>query len=396
MVETEVVIVDGARTAIGAFGGTLRDIRVVDMATPAIKGTLQRSRVGPEQIDEVILGHARQAGCGPNASRIASVKAGIPSEVPAYGIQQACISGMKSIMLASDSIKLGYADLVLAGGMEHHSSIPYLAIDNRWGARMGDVTLVDAMFQDGYQCGITDKLIGELMDDVATERGITRKEQDQFAVESQQKARAAKERGFFAKVIVPLEVPQRRPPPLMFQDDEHPRSDTTLESLSRLRPAFDRDGTITAGTSSGITDGACGLVVASRKKADELGLQPLGTVLSYWTSSVDAKYFGLGPVPAVKKALEMADLALEEIDLIEVNEAFAAQVIAVVRDLALDESRLNVNGGAIALGHPTGMSGARLPLELLYSLKERGGRYGLATICGNGGHGGAMIVESAR
>lgn len=396
MPDRDVVLVDGARTAIGSFGGALRDMNVTDMAAFAINGALQRSGIESEQLDEVILGHARQAGCGPNAARIASAKAGIPDEVPAYGIQQACISGMKSIMLASDSVKLGYAETVLAGGMEHHSSIPYLAMNNRWGARMGDVTLVDAMFQDGYTCGITESLMGTLTDEVARELEITREDQDKFALESQQKARAAKESGFFEKVIVPVEIPQRRAAPLIFQEDEHPRADTTLESLSRLRPAFNREGTITAGTSSGITDGACCVVVASRQRAKELDLEPLGTIRSYWTSSLDAGHFGLAPVPAVKKALEMAGLTLDEIDLIEVNEAFAAQVIAVVRDLGLDESRLNVNGGAIALGHPTGMSGARLPLELLYSLKERGGRYGLATLCGNGGHGGAMIVELTR
>ena len=395
MAEKQVVIVDGARTAIGGFGGTLRDISVVDMAVFPMKGALQRSRVEPEQLDEVILGHARQAGCGPNAPRIASIRAGIPSEVPAFGIQQACLSGMKSIMVAADRIRLGHSDVVLAGGMEHHSSIPYLAVDNRWGARMGDTTLVDAMYQDGYRCGITGALMGELMDAMAEEQGITREEQDRFALGSQRKARAAKDSGFFAKVIVPVDVPQRRGPPLVFQEDEHPRPDTTPETLSRLRPVFNPEGTITAGTSSGITDGACCVVVASKQRAEELDLEPLGTILSYWVSCLDAEYFGLAPVPAVKRALEMAELTLDQIDLIEVNEAFAAQVIAVVRDLGLDGTRLNVNGGAIALGHPTGMSGARLPLELLYSLKERGGHYGLATICGNGGHGGAIVVEAA-
>ena len=395
MAEKEVVIVGGARTAIGSFGGSLKDVSVVDMAVVAMKGALEKTGVEPEQLDEVIMGHSRQAGGGPNAPRIASIKAGIPSTVPAYGIQKACIAGMKALMLGADSIRLGQADIVLAGGMEHHSSIPYLALNNRWGARLGDVTLVDAMYADGYRCGIEHKQMGELTDDLAKEYEITREEQEQFALESQQKYKAAKERGFYPKSIVPLEIPQRRGPALVFDEDECPRPDTTPEALARLRPAFSADGTITAGTSPPIPDGACCVVVMSREKADELNLDPLGAIRSYWVSAVEAKYFGVAPVPAAKKALQLADLNLDDIDLVEVNEAFAAQVLAVERDLGLDRSKLNVNGGAIAMGHPTGMSGARLPLELLLTLQEKGGRYGLASICGNGGNGGAMVLEAS-
>ncbi len=393
MADREVVIINGARTAIGGFGGTLRNLTVVDIGVVAVKEAIKRSAIKPEDIDEVIIGHARQAGTGPNAARIVSVKAGIPSSVPAFGIQQACISGLQAVMLATNSIRLGHCEVVLAGGMEHHSSIPYLSLDTRWGARIGDVALEDAMFKDGYRCGIEDKLMGELTDGLAQEYGISRAEQEQFAVESQQKTAVAIREGFSAKVIVPIEVKQRRGPPVLFQEDEHPRSDTTLEHLAKLRPAFTKDGTITAGTSSGITDGACALIVMSKEQADKLRLRPLAFIRSYATAGVEPKYFGIGPVHATKKALQLAGLTLDDIDLIEINEAFAAQVLAVIKELKIDRSKVNVHGGAIALGHPTGMSGARLALELPYALEETDGRYGIVTICGNGGHGGAMVLE---
>lgn len=393
MADREVVIINGARTAIGRFGGTLRDLTVVDIGVVAVKEAIKRSAIKSEDIDEVIIGHARQAGTGPNAARIVSVKAGIPSSVPAFGIQQACISGLQAVMLATNSIRLGHCEVVLAGGMEHHSSIPYLSLDTRWGARIGDVALEDAMFKDGYRCGIEDKLMGELTDGLAQKYGISRAEQEQFAVESQQKTAVAIREGFYAKVIVPIEVKQRRGPPVLFQEDEHPRSDTTLERLAKLRPAFTKDGTITAGTSSGITDGACALIVMSKEQADKLRLRPLAFIRSYATAGVEPKYFGIGPVHATKKALQLAGLTLDDIDLIEINEAFAAQVLAVIKELKIDRSKVNVHGGAIALGHPTGMSGARLALELPYALEETDGRYGIVTICGNGGHGGAMVLE---
>jgi len=392
MIDREVVIINGARTAIGTFGGTLRTLTVVDIGVAAVKGAIERSGVKPEDIDEVIIGHARQAGTGPNAARIVSVKAGIPSSVPAFGVQQACISGLQAVMLAANSIRLGHSEVVLAGGMEHHSSIPYLSLNTRWGARMGDMVLEDAMFKDGYRCGIEDKLMGELTEELAQKYGISRAEQDQFALESQQKADAAKRSGFYAKVIVPIEIRQKEGP-VLFQEDEHPRSDTTLERLAKLSPAFTKDGTITAGTSAGITDGACALIVMSKEQADKLKLKPLAFIRSYATAAVEAKYFGIGPVPAARKALHLAGLTLDDIDLIEVNEAFAAQVLAVIKELKLDKSKVNVHGGAIALGHPTGMSGTRLALELAYALEEKDRRYGIVTICGNGGHGGAMVLE---
>ncbi|MFC1951788.1 thiolase family protein [Chloroflexota bacterium] len=393
MTHREVVIINGARTAIGKFGQALRNLTVVDIGVAAVKGTIERSGIKAADIDEVIIGHARQAGTGPNAARIVSVRAGIPSSVPAFGVQQACISGLQAVMLSANSIRLGHSEVVLAGGMEHHSSIPYLSLNTRWGARMGDMVLEDAMFKDGYRCGIEDKLMGELTEELTQKYGISRAEQDQFAMESHQKADAAKRSGFCAKAIVPIEIRQKNSPPFLFQEDECPRSDATLESLAKLRPAFTKDGTITAGTSSGIADGACALIVMSKERADELKLKPLAFIRSYATAAVEAKYFGVGPVPAARKALHLAGLTLDDIDLIEINEAFAAQVLAVIKELKLNKSKVNVHGGAIALGHPTGMSGARLALELPYTLEEKGRRCGMITICGNGGHGGAMVLD---
>jgi len=394
MAEKEVVIINGARTPIGRFGGVFRDLTVVDIGVAAVKGALEKSGVKPEQLDEVIIGHARQAGGGPNAARIVTINAGIPDSVPAFAVQQACNSGMQAIMLAYKSIVLGDADVVLTGGMEHHSSVPYLNMQMRWGgARMGDVTLVDGQYKDGYHCGIEHVHMGLLTDVLAEELGITREEQDQFAYESQQKVAKAKESGFFAKTIVPVEVKQPRGEPIICKEDETPRSDTTMEKLARLRPAFRSEGTITAGNAPPIPDGAAAMVVMSREKADELGLKPLGKILSYAMASLAPKRFGLAPVFAVRKALEKAGLTIDQIDLIEINEAFSAQVIAVCRDLKLDMSKVNIHGGGVALGHPTGMSGNRITLDVLNSLVERDGRYGLATICGNGGHGTAIVVE---
>jgi acetyl-CoA C-acetyltransferase len=392
----EVVIVNGARTPIGRFGGALKDLTVVDLGVVAVKGALERSGVRPDQVDEVIIGHARQAGCGPNAARIVSIRAGIPASVPAYAVQQACISGMLSIMLAHQSIVLGNSEIVLAGGMEHHSSIPFLVRELRWGQRMGDVTLVDALFHDGYHCGIEKQHMGALTDDLARELGITREEQDRFAYESQMKAAKAQESGFFAKTIVPVTIPQARGEPVVVKEDKPLRPDTTLEGLARLRPAFRPDGTITAGNAPPITDAASAVVVMSLEKARQMGLQPLGRIVSYALAAVEPKRFALGPVPAVRKALARAGLTLDQIDVIEINEAFAAQVIAVSRELKWDMSKVNIHGGGIALGHPTGFSGNRITLDVLNSLAEVGGRYGLATLCGNGGHGGAIVVELIR
>jgi acetyl-CoA C-acetyltransferase len=389
----ECVIIDGARTPIGRFGGVFKDLTVVDLGIVALKGALQKSGIKPGQVSEVIFGHARQAGNGPNPARIVSYKAGLPVAVPASTVNQACVSGMLSIILADQSISLGNSDIVIAGGMEHHSSVPYYSMNTRWGARMGDVTLVDGQFRDGYHCGIEHAHMGLLTDILAEELGITREEQDRFAFESQQKAKKAKESGFFARTIVSVSIPQPKGPPVAVQEDETPRPDTTLQTLARLPPAFRPNGTISAGNAPPIPDGASAMVISSREKAEELGLKPLGKIVSYAISGNEPKRFGIAPVQAVSMALKRAGLTLDDIDLIEINEAFAAQVIAVMKLSGMDAGKVNIHGGGIALGHPTGMSGNRITLDLLYSLRERGGRYGLAAICGNGGHGGAMVVE---
>ncbi|MBI2918679.1 MAG: acetyl-CoA C-acetyltransferase [Chloroflexi bacterium] len=395
MAAREVVVIDGARTPIGRFGGALRDLSCTEIGAVAMKGALERSGVRPAQVSQVFVGHARQAGNGPNPGRIAAIKAGVPASVPVLTVQQACLSGMQAAILGTQAILLGDSDVVLACGMEHHSSIPFLSTNTRWGARMGDVMLYDAMYKDGYICGVELKHMGALTDDLAKRYGITRQEQDQFAVESQQKADQGKRSGFNARMIVPVEIKQARGAPILFKEDEHPRPDTTLETLGRLSPAFNPQGTVTAGNASGITDGAAALVLASGDKARELGLKPRGTVRSYAVAAVEPRDFAVAPVPAVWQALERASLSLKDIDLVEINEAFAAQMLAVIRDLGLDPSKVNVYGGAVALGHPTGMSGARIIFQLLYELEETGGRYGVATLCGNGGHGAAVVVERA-
>ncbi len=396
MAAREVVIVDGARTAIGRFGGALRDLTVVDVGAVAMKGAVAKSGIKADQLEEIIVGHSRQAGNGPNPPRIAAIRAGFPVTIPVFAINQACLAGMQAVIAASREIALEQADIILAGGMEHHSSIPFLSMETRWGHRMGDTSLIDAMYKDGYTCGIRGEHMGALTDDLGKRYGISRVEQDTFALESQQKAAKGKASGFYAKMIVPVEIKQPRGAPIVFQEDEHPRPDTTMETLARLPRAFRPDGTITAGNASGITDGAAAMIVMSKDKAKALGLKPLGTVLSYATAATEPQDFGIAPVAAARKALARAGLTLNDISLVEINEAFAVQVLAVVKDLGLPKEKVNPYGGAIALGHPTGMSGARITFQLLYELEETKGRYGLAAICGNGGQGAAMVVELAE
>ena len=396
MANREVVIIDGARTAIGKFGGGVKDLTAPQMCAEAAKAAMQRSGVKPDQIDEVVIGHARQAGAGPNTSRQVAIRAGLPVSVPALTLQQACVAGMQAIIVATQRILLGDADVVLAGGMEHMSSIPFLAVDQRWGVRLGDARLLDAMYKDGYICAIENRHMGELTDALAKRYGISREEQDQYAYESQMGAAAGKAEGLAAKMIVPIEIPQPKGQVFVFQEDEHPRPDTTLEKLAKLPPAFGKDGTITAGNASGITDGAAAMIVAAKTKADELGLKPLAYVRSYATAAVAPADFGIAPVLSNQKALAKIGKTVRDMDLIEVNEAFAAQVLAVMKDQDIPRSKMNVYGGAISLGHPTGMSGARIVLQLIYALREKGGRWGLAGICGNGGHGGSVVVEMAQ
>ncbi|MCL4465793.1 MAG: acetyl-CoA C-acyltransferase [Chloroflexi bacterium] len=396
MATREVVILDGARTAIGRFGGVTRELSAVQMCAVAARVALARSGVAPQQVDEAIIGHARQAATGPNSARQVSLQSGLPVTAPALTLQQACVSGMQAVMLAAQRLALGDAYLVLAGGMEHMSSIPFLAVDQRWGSRLGDARLLDAMYKDGYICAITGKHMGEMTDALARRYGISRQEQDQYAAESQQRAARAAADGFTAKLIAPLEICHAKGPAALFVDDEHPRPDSTAEKLAKLPPAFGKEGTITAGNASGITDGACALVVAGKDVADRLGIKPSAYVRGYATAAVDPADFGIAPVPASLKALQRLGKTVKGMDLVEINEAFAAQTLAVMRDLDLPRDKVNVHGGAIALGHPTGMSGARIVLHLVYALRERGGRWGLATICGNGGHGGAVVLELAE
>ena len=386
------VIVSAVRTAIGSFQGSLAGVPAVDLGALVIKEAMARAGIGGEQIDEVIMGNVLQAGLGQNPARQAAIKAGIPAEVPAMTINKVCASGLKSVALAAQAILAGQAEVVVAGGMENMSLAPYLLNKARTGYRMGDDKVVDAMIKDGLWCAMTDVHMGITAENVAEQYGLTREEQDQFALASQEKAAKAIAEGRFQEEIVPVEIPQRKGDPVVFAVDEHPRA-TSLEKLAALRPAFKKDGTVTAGNASGINDGAAALVVMSEEKAKELGLEPLAYVVAAASAGVDPSIMGTGPIPATRKALAKAGLTMEDIDLIEANEAFASQALAVAKDLAMPEEKVNVNGGAIALGHPIGASGARILTTLLYEMKRRGSRYGLATLCIGGGQGTALIVE---
>lgn len=389
----EVVIVGAARTPVGTFGGSLAKVPAVDLGVIAAKEAMKRAGIQPDMVNEVILGNVLQAGLGQNVARQVSMHAGIPKEVPSFTINKVCGSGLRAVSLAAQIIKLGDADIIVAGGTENMSAAPYLIPAARWGARMFDSKLIDYMVHDGlfdifnkYHMGIT-------AENIAEQWNITREELDEFSARSQQRAEAAITSGRFKDEIVPVEVPQRKGDPVVVDTDEHPRFNTTADTLAKLRPAFKKDGKVTAGNASGINDGAAVLVVMSKEKADELGLKPLCTIKSYGSAGVDPSIMGYGPVPSTKKALEKVGLTVDDLDLIEANEAFAAQSIAVVRDLGLDPAITNVNGGAIALGHPIGCSGARILTSLIYEMQKRDAKLGLATLCIGGGQGTAMIVE---
>jgi acetyl-CoA C-acetyltransferase len=389
----EVVIVSAARTAVGTFGGSLRDISAVELGKIAIEEALKRAKVKPEQVEEVILGNVLQAGQGQNPTRQVLIRAGIPKEVPGTTINKVCASGLKSVMMAAQAIKAGDADIIVAGGMESMSQAPFYVPGARWGYRMNDGTLVDGMIQDGlldifhrYHMGVT-------AENVAEKFGISRQDQDALALKSQQNAGKAIQSGRFKEEIVPVIIPQKKGHPIVFETDEHPRPNTTLEALAALRPAFKKDGTVTAGNASGINDGAAALVVMSAEKARALGLEPMARIESYATAGVAPEIMGAGPVPASQKALAKAALTVKDLDLIEANEAFAAQAVYVNRMMGFDPEKVNVNGGAIALGHPIGASGARILITLLFEMKKRQAGYGLATLCVGGGMGGAMVVE---
>lgn len=389
----EVVIVSAVRTALGSFGGSLKSVPAVDLGATVIKEALNRAGVKPEAVEEVIMGNVIQAGLGQNPARQSTLKAGIPNEVPAMTINKVCGSGLRAVSLAAQMIKAGDADIIVAGGMENMSAAPYVLPGARWGQRMGDAKMIDTMVKDGLWDAFNNYHMGVTAENIAKQWGLTREEQDAFSAASQQKAQKAIESGRFKDEIVPVMIPQRKGEPKVFDTDEFPRFGTTAESLAKLRPAFAKEGTVTAGNASGINDGAAAFVVMSAEKAAELGLKPLAKILSYGSKGLDPSIMGYGPFHATKKALEEADLTIEDLDLIEANEAFAAQSLAVAKDLKFDMEKVNVNGGAIALGHPVGASGARILVTLLHEMEKRDAKKGLATLCIGGGMGTALIVE---
>ena len=390
---TEVVIVAAVRTPIGSFGGSLKDISAVDLGSLVIKNAIERAGLEPEQVDEVIMGNVLGAGLGQNVARQMSVHAGVPVTVPAFTINKVCGSGLKAVQLAAQAVLCGDAEVVVAGGAENMSQAPYILPNQRWGSRMGNATVVDTMLRDGLTDGFEDYHMGITAENVAEQYGITREDQDSFALQSQKRAVAAVEAGRFKEEIVPVEIPQRRGEPLVFDADEFPRKDVSLEGLSKLRLAFQKDGSVTAGNSSGINDGAAVVVVMSAEKAKELGVPVLATIKSYASAGLDPKVMGCGPIYASRKALEKAGLTVADLDLVESNEAFAAQACAVAKELNLDLEKVNVNGGAISLGHPIGASGCRILVTLLHEMQKRDAKRGLVTLCIGGGMGTALIVE---
>jgi acetyl-CoA C-acetyltransferase len=388
-----IVIAACVRTPIGRFGGTLAPLSAVDLGVAAAKAALARASVAPDAVDQTIFGHARQAGCGPNAARQVSVRAGIPVDKPAYGINQACLSGLQAILAAARAIMTNEAQVVLAGGMESMSRVPY-ALDARWGFRMGNAEAVDLMSRDGFLDPLSGKIMGETAETLAKKYRIPREEQDAYAAESQRRFQAAREAGRIRDEIVPVEVKSGKTVAKVDRD-EHPRDGVTAASLAKLPPVFEEGGTVTAGNSSGITDGAAAMLVLSEDAARKLGVEPLARIVGWRVDGVPPEIMGIGPVPAVRHLLDATGTALDRIDLVELNEAFAAQVLAVDRELRFDRDRLNVNGGAIAVGHPIGCSGARVVVTLLHELQRRKARLGLATLCVSGGMGGALLLERA-
>jgi acetyl-CoA C-acetyltransferase len=390
----EVVIIDAVRTPVGSFGGSLTGIPAVELGTIVVKELIKRTGIDPSQVDELIFGCVLQAGQGQNVARQVLIRSGIPQAVPALTINKVCASGLRSVSLAAQTIKAGDADIVIAGGTENMSAAPYAINKARWGARMNDDKLVDIMIHDGLWEIFNNYHMGVTAENVAEQYNLTRADQDALGLMSQQRAEKAIKEGRFKDEIVPVLIPQRKGDPKVFDTDEHPRLGTTQEGLNKLKPAFKKDGTVTAGNASGINDGAAAILVMSADKAKELGLKPMVKVVSYASAGVDPKVMGLGPIPATKKALEKAGLTLADIDLIEANEAFAAQTCAVGKDLGFDMDKVNVNGGAIALGHPIGASGARIFTTLLHEMKKRDNvKKGLATLCVGGGMGAAIVVE---
>lgn len=389
----DVVIASAVRTPIGSFGGSLKNTSARTLGAIAIKEAIKRAGIDPATIDEVVYGCVLQGGLGQNVARQAALDAGIPKEVPAMTVNKVCGSGLRTVSMAAQMIKAGDADIIVAGGTENMSATGYAIPTARWGARMNDNKIIDMMTNDGLTCAFNNYHMGITAENVAEQWDLTREELDEFAARSQQRAVEAVKAGKFKDEIVPVEIPQRKGDPIVFDTDEYPKDGVTAESIAKLRPAFKKDGIVTAANASGINDAAAALIVMSKEKADELGIKPLCTIKSYASAGVDPSIMGVGPVPACQKALDKAGLTIDQIDLIEANEAFAAQSVAVGKDLGFDTEKLNVNGGAIALGHPIGASGARILITLIYEMIKRDAKTGLATLCIGGGQGTTVIVE---
>ena len=390
----EVVIVSAARTPMGSFGGTLKDVPTRKLGAIAIKAAVERAGIKPEMVDEVIMGAVLQGGLGQNVARQMTLDAGLPIETPAFTINKVCGSGLRAVELAAQVIKAGDADIVVAGGAENMSATAYAMPAARWGARMNNTQMIDMMVNDGLWDAFNGYHMGITAENVCEQWGLTREQLDEFAVTSQNRAEAAIKAGKFVDEIVPVEIPQKKGEPIIFDTDEFPKFGTTIDKVAKLKPAFKKDGIVTAANASGINDAGAALVVMSKEKADELGIKPLCTIKSYASAGVDPSIMGVGPTPSSQKALAKAGLTIDQIDLVEANEAFAAQALAVRKDLGLDPEKTNVNGGAIALGHPIGASGARILISLIYEMQKReDAKLGLATLCIGGGMGTALIVE---
>jgi acetyl-CoA C-acetyltransferase len=392
----DAVILSACRTPIGSFGGVFKDFSAADLGATVIREAIVRAGIQAKDVGDVMMGCVLQAGAGMNVARQAALKAGVPVEVPAETINRVCGSGMSAVVHAVEAVKAGFVNLIVAGGTESMSNAPFLLKGARWGYRMGNAEVTDSMLGEGLTCAINGCHMGNTAEEIVRRYHVSREDQDAFAAESQQRAERAVASGVFDREIVAVDVPQRKGAPLRITRDEYPRAGTTVEKLSALKPAFAKNGTVTAGNSSGINDGAAALVIASEQKAREVGRAPLARILSYCTTGVDPMIMGMGPVEAIRKALERARLAIDDLDLIELNEAFAAQSLAVVRELKLDPAKVNVHGGAIALGHPIGASGARVLTTLAYALQARGGGRGVASLCVGGGMGTAMVIEAWR
>ncbi|WP_110928870.1 acetyl-CoA C-acetyltransferase [Bacillus massiliglaciei] len=388
----EVVIVGAARTPVGTFGGSLSKVSAVDLGVAAAKEAIKRANIPADSIDEVLIGNILSAGLGQNVARQVAIHAGLPDTVPAMTINKLCGSGLRTVIMGAQFIALGDADVILAGGIESMSNAPYLLPNTRFGQKMGNMEAVDSMIYDALTDVFNQYHMGVTAENIAEQWKISRESQDEFALKSQWKAEKAQKAGIFAEEIVPVEYKQRGKT-IRVEEDEHPRHGLTIEQLAKLRPAFKENGTVTAGNSSGINDGGAMLVLMAKEKAEELGVEILAAVKSYANAALDPKIMGYGPVPAARKALEKAGMTAGELDLMEVNEAFAAQSLAVLNDLELDPEKVNVNGGAIALGHPVGASGARILVTLLYEMKRKNAKTGLAALCIGGGQGTALIVE---